>query len=153
MIKTLFGWYLCIWVEFGWYLCVIWGVFVYGWYDFALFGYNVVHLFPCVKYPPLIHRHSIKDRGGSILWFARLSRLILSPILRLIVNKIDGNIFNQIFPIDCFRKSKNGGKISWKNFANPIKWTTYISHSLHNNLYLISRSNCGSFTGSLLAWL
>ena len=46
-IKTLFKLYLCIWVTFCWYLCVIWVVFVYGWYSFAQFGYNVVHLFPC----------------------------------------------------------------------------------------------------------
>jgi len=41
-IKTLFKWYLCIWGIFGWYLCVIWVAFVYGWYGFAQFGYNVV---------------------------------------------------------------------------------------------------------------
>ena len=46
-IKTLFKLYLFIWVIFGWYLCVIWVVFVYGWYGFARYGYNVVHLFPC----------------------------------------------------------------------------------------------------------
>ena len=49
-IKTLFKWYLCIRGIFGWYLCVIWAVFVYGWYGFARFGYNVVHLFSCDRY-------------------------------------------------------------------------------------------------------
>ena len=45
-IKTLFKWYLCIRGIFGWYLCVIWAVFVYGWYGFTWFGYNVVDLYP-----------------------------------------------------------------------------------------------------------
>ena len=41
-ICVLFRWYLCIWG----YLYGTWVVFMYGWFGFAWFGYNIVHLYP-----------------------------------------------------------------------------------------------------------